>query len=73
MELKGEDKRPVDRPEMTWSKAVEEDMRKLTSHKIWQKIDNSGGDSYEIMSNPRSWELGILNKDDDDDDNNVHI
>ena len=43
-------------------------MRKLTSREIWQRIDNSGEDSYDIASDPRSGKLGTLNDDDGSDD-----
>ena len=32
---------------------------------IWQKIENSGGNSQHVR--PRSVNLGTVNKDDDDD------
>ena len=51
MEVEG--RRPVGRPKKTWSKVVEEDMRKLTSWMISQRID-SGGDSYHVQ--PQEWE-----------------
>ena len=43
MELEMEGRRPVCRPKKTWSKAVEREMKKLTSQKIWQRIENSKG------------------------------
>ena len=42
-------------PKKTWSnQVVEEDMTKLNITKIWQKIENSGGNSYHIQ--PQEWE-----------------
>ena len=42
----------------------------LTQHrspqKIWQRIENSGGNSYHFQ--PQEWELGTLKEIDDDDD-----
>ena len=66
MELEVEGRRPVGRPKKTWSKIVEEDTRKLKSQKIWQRIENSGGNSYYVR--PRSGKLGTINEEDDDDD-----
>ena len=55
MELKFEGRKPVGRQKRTWSKVVEEDMRKVQiSQKIWESIDNSGGDSYHVQS--QEWE-----------------
>ena len=51
---------PVGRPKKTWSKVVEEDMRKLN-------ITEDKVEATLIMSNPRSWKLGTVNNDDDDD------
>ena len=56
MKLEVEGRRPVGRPKKTWSKVVEEDMRKLniTEDTVWQRIENSGGKSYHIQ--PQEWE-----------------
>ena len=48
MELEVEDRRPVGRPQKTWSKVVEEDIRKLNITEDMQRIDSSGGNSYYI-------------------------
>ena len=58
-----EGRRPFGRPKKTWSKVVEEDIRKLNS--LWQRTENGGGNSC-ITSNPRSGKYGTLNDDDDD-------
>ena len=54
MELEVEGRRSVRRPKKTWSKVVEEAMRKLTITKVWQRIENSGGNSYHVQ--PQEWE-----------------
>ena len=54
MELEVEGRRPVGRPKKTWSKIVEQDMRKL----------NITEDMAEDKK-PRSGKLGTLNEDDD--------
>ena len=49
--------KPVGWPNKTWSKVVEKDMSKLNITKdviIWQRIENSGGNSYHIQ--PQEWE-----------------
>ena len=48
MELEVEGRRPLDRPKKTWSKVVEEDMRKLNIT-TWQRIENSGDNSYHVQ------------------------
>ena len=38
----------------------------IKTSQIWQRIENSGGNSYHVQ--PRSGKLGALNEDDDGDD-----
>ena len=44
--LEVEDTRPVGRPKKTWSKVVEEDMRK---EDVVEDIENSGSNSYHVQ------------------------
>ena len=53
MELEVEGRRPVGRPKKTWSVVVEKGMRR-GSHKVWQRIENNGGNSYHVQ--PQVWE-----------------
>ena len=48
VELEVEGRSTVGKPKKTWSKVVEEDMRR-SSQKIWQRIENSGGNSYHVQ------------------------
>ena len=57
MELEVKGRRPVGRPKKTWSKVVEEDMRKLNITEDMAEIENSGANSYHVQ-------LGTLNEDD---------
>ena len=53
----------------TWSKVVEEDIGSWTSEKIWQRIDISRGNSYQVQ--PQEWETRDTKwrwHDDDDDE-----
>ena len=57
-----EGRRRKGRPKKTWSKIVEEDMRKLniTEDTLWQRIENSGGNSYHIQ--PQEWKTRDINQ-----------
>ena len=48
MELEVEGRRPVGRPKKTWSKVVEEDMRKLNITEDLAEDRHSVGDSYHV-------------------------
>ena len=50
MEMEVESRRAVGRPKNTWSKVVEEDMRKLNITEEWQRIENSGDNSYHVQT-----------------------
>ena len=67
-----EGRKPVGRPKRTWSKVVEEDMRKLNitedvaeDRKQWRQLTH-------ITSNPRSGKLGKLNENDDKNSSCFH-
>ena len=49
MELEVEGRRSAGRPKKTWSKVVEEDLKKLNIKKIGKRIKNSGGNSYRVQ------------------------
>ena len=69
MELEAEDRRPVGRRKKTWTKVVEEDMRKLNiTEDMVEDRKTSGGNS--LMFNPRSGnlKLGTINENDEEDD-----
>ena len=58
-----EGKRPVGRPKKTWSKVVEEDMRKFFITDDMAE-DKKTVEATHIMSNLSSGKLGMLNEDD---------
>ena len=62
-------RRPVGRPKKTWSKVVEEDMRKYNIKEDMAEDSKQWRQSSHITSNRRSGKLGMLNEEDDDDDN----
>ena len=39
--------------------------------KTWSKVENSGGNSYQVQPPIRSGKLGMVNEDDDDNDNDI--
>ena len=57
MELEEEVRRSVGRPKKTWSKVVEENMRKLNITDMAENR-NSGGNSYHI--HPQGWDKRII-------------
>ena len=63
MELEVKGRRPVGRPKKTWSKVVEEDMKKIMIYVRRQKTV----EATHITSDPRSGKLGTVNEDDDND------
>mgnify|MGYP001793265717 CR=1 FL=1 len=62
-----EGRRPVGRPKMTWSKVVEEDMRKLN---ITEDMAEDRKQWRQLISRPTPGEgkLGTVNEEDDNDD-----
>ena len=64
MELEVEGRRPVGRPKTTWSKVVEEDMRKLN---VTEDMAEDRKQWRQLVSLPiRSGKLGTLNENHDD-------
>ena len=76
MELEVEGRRPVGRPKKTWSKVLEEDMRKLNitedmteDRKQWKQLISSPTPCSVLMHHGTDFRIGTLNEDDDTDDN----
>ena len=63
-----EGRRPEGRPKKTWSKLVEQDMRKLNIIEDMAETSVESVEATHVTSDPRSGKLGVLNKHDDDDD-----
>ena len=59
MKLEVECRRPIGRPKKTWSKIVEEDMRKLN---ITENLAQDRQQWRQLTSNPRSEKLGTINE-----------
>ena len=62
MELNVEGRRPVDSPKKTWSKVVEEDMKKLNITEDIHGREKQLVEETHIMSNPKNGKLGTITK-----------
>ena len=61
-----EGRSPVGGTKKTWSKVVEEETRKLNTHRRYDRGQTTV-EAIHILSNPRSRKLGMLKEDDKDD------